>query len=215
MSCLDQMKDDRKIRVLAIDDHALLLEGIASVLRSQSDIDLVAEASDGITGIEAFRVHKPDVTLLDLQLPDMSGIDAMRAIIGEFPAARVVILTTFRRDVQISAALRAGAYGFLLKDTLRTDLRETIRAVHAGSRVVPATVAVELAHHVADQSLSAREVEVLKGVARGNSNKMIGRELRISETTVKSHLKSILQKLDAQDRAHAVAVAARRGFIDL
>ncbi|MBM0103256.1 response regulator transcription factor [Steroidobacter sp. S1-65] len=205
----------RPIRVLAIDDHPLLREGIASALADQADMTLVGEAVDARTGIEQFRRVRPDVTLMDLQMPDMSGIEAIRIIREEFTDARILVLTTFQGDVQVSGALRHGASGFLLKGTLRKELRDAIRAVHAGRRVIPPEVAVGLAEHVGDETLSLRELEVLRSVAGGNANKSIAAELGISEDTVKAHMKSILAKLDARDRTHAVVMAVKRGIIEI
>lgn len=205
----------RPIRVLAIDDHPMLREGIAAALADQPDMQLVAEAADARAGIEQFRLTRPDVTLMDLQMPDMSGIDAIRIIRDEFPDARILMLTTYQGDAHISSALRAGACGFLLKDTLRKGLREAIRAVHAGRRVIPPDVAVVLAEHVTDELLSLRELDVLREAARGNANKSIAVELGISEDTVKAHMKSILAKLGANDRTHAVVTAIKRGIIEI
>jgi DNA-binding NarL/FixJ family response regulator len=205
----------RPITVLAVDDHPLLRDGIASALADQPDMVLVAQAADGYSGIAAFRKHRPDVTLMDLQMPDMSGLEAMRIIRKEFPEARVIVLTTYRGDAQIASALRSGANGFLLKGMLRKELRDSIRTVHAGRNVIPPDVAVELAQHLTDDDLSERELEVLTSAARGNANKKIGAELGISEDTVKAHMKSILAKLGAKDRTHAVVVAAKRGIIQL
>ena len=205
----------RPIRVLAIDDHPLLREGIASALADQPDMTLVAEAVDARSGIEQFRRTRPDVTLMDLQMPDMSGIEAIRIIRQEFPDARILVLTTFQGDAQVTNALRYGASGFLLKGTLRKELRDAIRAVHAGRRVIPPEVAVSLAEHVGDEMLSLRELEVLRSAAGGNANKSIAAELGISEDTVKAHMKSILAKLDARDRTHAVVMAVKRGIIEI
>lgn len=205
----------RPIRVLSIDDHPLLREGIAATLAGQPDIQLVGEAANARAGIEQFRLTRPDVTLMDLQMPDMHGIDAIRIIRGEFPEARILVLTTFQGDAQITGALRAGACGFLLKDTMRKALRDSIRAAHAGRRVIPPEVATMLAEHLTDESLSLREIDVLRGVARGNANKRIAADLGISEDTVKAHMKNILAKLDANDRTHAVVTAVKRGIIEL
>jgi DNA-binding NarL/FixJ family response regulator len=208
------MSDSPRITVLAVDDHPLFRSGIAAVLQGEPDIVVVGEASNGKEAIERFRVHRPNVTLMDLQMPVMDGIDAMTAIRTEFPAARFVALTTYRGDVQVLRALKAGATGYLLKSTLREDLADTIRAVHAGRRWVPTEIAAEITEHVAEDALSNREIEVLRRIARGTSNKIIAEQLAISEATVKSHVKSILSKLQANDRTHAVTIALKRGFIE-
>jgi two-component system NarL family response regulator len=203
------------ITVLVVDDHPLLRDGIASALENEPDMRLVAEAVDGKSALEQFRIHQPDVTLMDLQMPGMSGIEALRAIRGEFPIARVIVLTTYSGDAQVLNALKSGASGFMLKGMMRKELRETIRAVHAGGRVIPPEVAVELATHAGSGVLSAREIEVLRWVARGLGNKEIAAELHISEDTIKAHMKSILSKLEAKDRTHAVMIALRRGILDV
>jgi DNA-binding NarL/FixJ family response regulator len=203
------------IRILTVDDHQLLREGIAAVLESQEDMTLVAQASNGREAVESFRRLRPDVTLMDLRMPDMSGIEAITAIRAEFPDARIIVLTTYAGDAQAAAALKAGAVGYLLKSLVRKELLETIRAVHSGKRRVPPEIATEIAEHVADDALTGREVEVLRRVAAGKSNKLIAVELDISEGTVKTHMKSILPKLDASDRTHAVMIALKRGILDL
>ena len=203
------------IKVLIVDDHPLLREGVAAVLSGQSDMRLVGEATTGREAIESFRRHLPDVTLMDLRMPDMNGIDAISVIRSEFPAARIVVLTTYAGDVQALGALKAGASGYLLKSMLRKDLLETIRAVHAGKRRIPPEIATDIAEHAAEDSLTAREIEVLRGVAAGKSNKLIAAQLDISESTVKAHMKSILPKLDASDRTHAVMIALKRGILDV
>jgi DNA-binding NarL/FixJ family response regulator len=208
-------QDTHAIRILTVDDHLLLREGIAAVLEAQSDMVLVGEASNGREAIDRFRQLRPDVTLMDLRMPDMNGIDAITAICREFRNARIIVLSTYAGDVQAAAALRAGASGYLLKNLVRTELLDTIRAVHAGKRRVPPEIAAEIAEHVADDSLTGRETEILKGVAEGKSNKQIAAELDISEGTVKTHMKSILPKLDASDRTHAVMIALKRGILDL
>lgn len=204
-----------RISVLAVDDHPLLLDGISAALADQPDMALVAVAEDGPAGVEAFRRYRPDVTLMDLQMPGMSGLEALRIIRHEHPEARVVVLTTYRGDAQVRSALQSGASGFLLKGMLRKDLRETIRAVHAGQRVIPAEVAIELAEHADAGVLSPREIEVLRFVARGDANREIADQLHITEDTVKYHMKSILSKLDAKDRTHAVMLALKRGIIQV
>lgn len=203
------------IRILTVDDHQLLREGIAAVLESQDDMTLVAQASNGREAVESFRRLRPDVTLMDLRMPDMSGIEAITQIRGEFPDARIIVLTTYAGDAQAAAALKAGAAGYLLKNLVRKELLETIRAVHSGKRRVPPEIATEIAEHVADDELTGRELEVLRRVAAGKSNKLIAAELDISEGTVKTHMKSILPKLDASDRTHAVMIALKRGILDL
>jgi DNA-binding NarL/FixJ family response regulator len=208
------MSDSPRITVLAVDDHPLFRSGIAAVLQDEPDIVVVAEASNGKEAVERFRLHRPHVTLMDLQMPVMDGIEAMSAIRVEFPAARFIALTTYRGDVQVLRALKAGATGYLLKSTLREELAGTIRTVHAGRRWVPTELAAEITEHVADDALSGREIEVLRRIARGTSNKIIAEQLAISEATVKSHVKSILSKLQANDRTHAVTIALKRGFIE-
>ena len=208
-------RQSETIRVLTVDDHQLLREGIAAVIESQEDMTLVAQASNGREAVESFRRLRPDVTLMDLRMPDMSGIEAITAIRSEFRDARIVVLTTYAGDAQAAAALKAGAVGYLLKSLVRKELLETIRAVHSGKRRVPPEIATEIAEHVADDALTAREVEVLRRVAAGKSNKLIAAELDISEGTVKTHMKSILPKLDASDRTHAVMIALKRGILDL
>jgi DNA-binding NarL/FixJ family response regulator len=203
------------IRILTVDDHQLLREGIAAVLYGQTDMTVVGAASNAREAIESFRRLQPDVTLMDLRLPDMSGIEAISAIRTEYPNARIIVLTTYAGDAQAAAALKAGAAGYLLKTLVTKELVETIRAVHAGKRRVPPEIATEIAEHVADDALTVREIEVLRRVAAGKSNKVIAAELDISEGTVKNHMKSILPKLDASDRTHAVMIALKRGILDV
>jgi DNA-binding NarL/FixJ family response regulator len=203
------------IRVLCVDDHPLLREGIAALLASQPDMILVGEASNGREAIEQFRKHRPDVTLMDLQMPEMNGLDAMISICGEFPGARIIVLTTYKGDVQVLRALKAGARAYLLKGLLRKELLETIRLVHAGQKRMPCEVATELAEHATDDALSLREIEVLRLVSSGNANKEIAAQLSITEETVKGHIKNILAKLGANDRTHAVTIGLKRGIIDL
>jgi DNA-binding NarL/FixJ family response regulator len=199
---------------MTVDDHPLLREGIAAVLDGEEDFDLVAEATSGQEAIDSFRIHRPDVTLMDLQMPGMNGIDAMLAIRSQFPDARFIVLTTYQGDVQALRALKAGAAGYLLKNMMRKELLETIRIVHAGRRRIPPEIAAELADHVTEDALTDREVDVLRKVATGNSNKIIASQLNVSEATVKGHMKSILSKLGANDRTHAVTIAMKRGFLD-
>jgi DNA-binding NarL/FixJ family response regulator len=203
------------IRILAVDDHPLLREGIAALIANQADMQLVAEASNGPEAIEQFRSKRPDVTLMDLQMPEMSGIDTMIAIRGEFPLARIIVLTTYGGDVLAQRAMKAGAHAYVLKGLVRKDLLETIRAVHRGFKRVDPDVAAQLASHVGEDALSAREIEVLSLVAAGNSNRTIAAQLFITEETAKGHVKSILAKLGANDRTHAVTLALRRGIIEL
>lgn len=207
--------DPSPIRILAVDDHPLLREGIAALLASQPDMKLVAEASDGREAIAQFRKHHPDVTLMDLQMPEMEGVEAMIAIRGEFPAARIIVLTTYAGDVRVLRALKAGAQAYLLKGLLRKELLETIRAVHAGHKRIPPEVAMQLADYAAEESLTSRELEVLQLIAGGNANKQIASQLSITEETVKGHVKNILSKLRANDRTHAVTIGLKRGIIKL
>jgi DNA-binding NarL/FixJ family response regulator len=214
-SVMSAPRHSESIRILTVDDHQLLREGIAAVLEGQEDMTLVAQASNGREAVESFRRLRPDITLMDLRMPDMSGIEAITAIRGEFPDARIIVLTTYAGDAQAAAALKAGAVGYLLKNLVRKELIETIRAVHGGKRRIPPEIATEIAEHVADDELTGREIEVLRRVAAGKSNKLIAAELAISEGTVKTHMKSILPKLDASDRTHAVMIALKRGILDL
>jgi DNA-binding NarL/FixJ family response regulator len=212
---MSSVRDARAIRILSVDDHLLLREGIAAVLEGQPDMDLVGQAASGREAIDSFRQLRPDITLMDLRMPDMNGIDAIMAIRSEFSNARIIVLTTFAGDAQAAAALKAGASGYLLKNLVRKELLETIRAVHAGKRRVPPEIATEIAEHVADDALTEREIQILRGVAAGKSNKLIAAELKIAEDTVKTHMKSILPKLDASDRTHAVTIALKRGIFHL
>ena len=203
------------IKVLSVDDHPLLREGIAALVNAESDMKLVAEATNGQDAIEKFRSHRPDVTLMDLQMPSMNGIEAIIGIRSEFPNARVIILTTYAGDVQVLRALKAGARGYILKAHVRRELLDTIRAVHAGQKRIPPDVAAELAEHTGEGDLSSREIDVLRLIAAGNANKEIGAQLSIGEETVKSHVTNILAKLGANDRTHAVTLALKRGIIEL
>lgn len=207
--------DTRSIRVLSVDDHQLLCSGIAAVMDGEPDMELVGTASNGREAIESFRKLRPDVTLMDLRMPEMDGIEALTVIRTEFPTARVIMLTTYPGDAQALAALKAGAAGYLLKSSLRTELLDAIRVVHAGKRFVPPGIAAEIGQHAAEDALSAREIGVLRRVAAGNANKQIAIELGLSEATVKAHLRSILAKLGASDRTHAVTIAVSRGIFEL
>ena len=204
-----------QIRVFSVDDHPLLREGIVAVINGQPDMHVVAQASDGREAISYFCEHKPDVTLMDLRLPDMSGIDAMIAIRGQFPEARVIMLTTFDCDAEIQRALAAGARSYILKSMPPREMAETIRQVHAGKKCLPAEVATRLAEHLSDEPLSERETEVLQRVMLGNRNRDIAQHLLISVETVKSHIKHIMEKLGASDRTQAFTIAVRRGMIQL
>jgi len=203
------------IRILLADDHPLLRDGVAGLVADQPDMELVGEASTGLEAIEQFRKHRPDVTLLDLQMPELGGIDVIKTIRTEFPEARIVMLTTYKGDAQVRCALSSGAQAYLLKSTLRRELLDTIRAVHNGEKRIPRDVAIQLAEHAADDRLSLREIEVLRLVAAGKANKLIAGELVITEETVKGHVKNILSKLSASDRTHAVTIALKRGIIEL
>jgi DNA-binding NarL/FixJ family response regulator len=203
------------IRILLVDDHPLLRDGVAGLIADQSDMQLVGEASTGLEAIDQFRKHRPDITLLDLQMPELRGVEALKTIREESPEARVIILTTYNGDAQVLSALRSGAQGYLLKSTLRRELLDAIRAVHKGQRRIPPDVAAQLAQHAADDPLTSRELEVLGLIAAGKSNKLIASDLAITEETVKGHVKNILSKLGATDRTHAVTIALKRGMIEL
>jgi DNA-binding NarL/FixJ family response regulator len=207
--------DPSPIRILTVDDHAILRQGIAALVNGESDMTLVAEASDGQEAIDKFRLHRPDVTLMDLQMPALNGIEAIIGIRSEFPNARIIVLTTYTGDVQMLRALKAGARGYILKAHVRRELLDTIRAVHAGQKRIPPEVAAELAQHATDEDLTTREIDVLRLIASGNANKEVAGKLSIAEETVKSHVTNILAKLGANDRTHAVTIALKRGIIEL
>ena len=202
------------MNVLIVDDHPLLRAGIAAVIGGEPDMTLVGEASNGREAVERFRALRPDVTVMDLQMPELDGVGATAAILEEWPDARVIMLSTYRGDAQAYRALKAGAFGYMLKSTVRTDLLTALRAVHAGRRHIPPEIAAELAEHMVESALSARELEVLKWVAAGNSNRAVASMMYLSEDTVKSHMKNISSKLGANDRTHAVMIAVKRGIID-
>lgn len=206
---------DPKIRVLVVDDHPVFRDGVAAILENQTDMTMVGEARDGGEAIERFRALRPDVTLMDLQMPGTNGVDAIIAIRSEHPSARIIVLTTYAGDVQAVRALKAGASGYLLKSSLRTELIDAIHNVHRGQRHVHRDIADEIARHVIDEALTEREIEILRLVSVGKANKQVASELGLSEETIKGHLKSIFSKLDVADRTHAVTVAARRGIIEL
>jgi DNA-binding NarL/FixJ family response regulator len=209
------MNEPTRIRVLSVDDHPLLREGIAAIINNQPDMVLVAQACNALEAVQQFRKHQPDVTLMDLRLPDKSGIDAMIAVRAEFPEARVIILTTFEGDVEIQRALEAGARGYMLKSMPPKELVEVIRQVHAGKKRIPPQLAAQLAEHMSDEDLTPREIEVLSQIAGGNRNRDIAEKLFITEETVKVHIKHIMEKLGASDRTQAVAIGVRRGIIEL
>jgi len=209
------MAEAKLIRILAVDDHPLVRGGISSLVAGQTDMKLVGEASNGREAIQQFRDHRPDVTLMDLQMPEMNGVDATIAILGEFPDARVIVLTTYTGDVQVMRALKAGARAYLLKNTLHKDLLETIRAVHAGKKTISPEASFQLAEHATDETLTPAEVRVLRLIAEGNANKEIAAQLSITEDTVKGQVRNILSKLGASDRTHAAMIGIKRGIIEL
>jgi DNA-binding NarL/FixJ family response regulator len=203
------------IRILSVDDHPLIRQGIAGLVAVQSDMSVVAEAENGREAIQQFRMHRPDITLMDLQMPEMSGLDSLIAIRGEFPEARIIVLTTYSGDVQVQRALKAGARAYLLKDMLHRELLETIRAVHGGKKSISAEASFQLAEHATDDALTPGETRVLRLIAAGNANKEIAAELTLTEETVKGHVRNILSKLGAKDRTHAAMIGLKRGIIDL
>ena len=203
------------IRILTVDDHPLLRKGIAALVNAELDLKLVAEASNGKEAIDAFRSHQPDVTLMDLQMPEVDGLEAIETIRREFPEARIIVLTTYSGDTQVLRALKAGARGYVLKGHVHKELLDAIRAVHAGQKRIPSEIAAELADHATDDPLTEREIDVVRLIAAGNSNKQIADQLSIGEATVKSHVTNILSKLGANDRAHAVTIGLKRGIIKL
>jgi DNA-binding NarL/FixJ family response regulator len=209
------MSDPQPIRILTVDDHALMRNGIAGLVNAEPDMKMIAEAATGVEAIKQFRQHRPDITLMDLQLPDMSGIEAIMGIRGDFPEARTIVLTTYSGDVQVVRALRAGARSFLLKNRVSRELPDVIRSVHAGQKRIPPEIAAALAEHAGEETLSPRELEVLELIARGNANKEIAARLAVAEGTVKSHITRILAILRANDRTHAVTIGLKRGIIDL
>ncbi len=209
------MNNSVPIRVFAVDDHPLMLEGIASIIDGEDDIKLVGEAENGQEAVQKYAKYRPDVTIIDLKMPVMDGVDVITAIRNKLPNARFIALTTYQGDAQVLRALKAGALGYILKNRIRSSLLDAIRQVFQGKRYIPPEVAAELAEHVAQESLTEREIEILQNVAMGKANKAIGGRLSISEATVKKHLKSIMAKLGANDRTHAVTIALKRGFIDL
>jgi DNA-binding NarL/FixJ family response regulator len=213
--CMEPASGNRKIRVLVVDDHPMVRDGVVSSVRSQPDMEIVGEATSGQEAVVHFTGSRPDVTLMDLRLPDVSGNEAIEQIRAKFPNARFIVLTTYQGDVQAVRAFKAGAMAYLLKSSLRKELLSTIRAVHAGKKVIPPDIAAAMASHVADDELSMRELQILRHVAEGLSNKLIADHLSLSPDTVKSHLANAMSKLNANDRTHAVTIAVKRGYFDL
>ena len=209
------MAEEQVIRVMVVDDHPLMVAGISGDINAQPDMRVVAEALDGEEAVTLYRRHHPEITLMDLRMPKMNGIEAISEIRQDAPRARIIVLTTAAGDVQMVRAFKAGAVGYLFKNLLRTELIQTIRMVHGGHKRIPPEIALEIAEHAADDAITARELDVLQGIAKGNSNKIIASNLNISEHTVKNHLRNILSKLDASDRTHAVMIALKRGFLDM
>jgi len=209
------MKSSGTIRILAVDDHPVFRQGIAGLVEGQADMTLVGEASNGREALQQFRAHQPDVTLMDLQMPEMNGLDALIAIRGEFPEARIIVLTTYTGDMQVLRAIKAGARAYLLKNTLHKELVDTIRAVHAGKKYISSEASFELAEHASDDVLTPAEVRVLRLIAEGNANKEIAAQLSVSEDTVKSQVRNILSKLGAKDRTHAAMIGLKRGIIEI
>jgi len=203
------------IRLLTVDDHPLLRKGIAALVNAEPDMKVIAEASSGSEAVDMFRSHHPDVTIMDLQMPGMSGLEAINRILSEFPNSRIIVLTTYSGDVQVAQAIRAGARGYILKGHVHRELLETIRVIHAGQKRIPQEIAVELVEHMADEALTPREIDVLRLIAAGNANKQIADQLSIGEASVKSYVANIFSKLHANDRAHAVTIGVKRGIIEL
>ena len=209
------MRGSDTIRILAVDDHPVFRQGIAGLIEGQADMTLVGEASNGREALQQFRAHQPDVTLMDLQMPEMNGLDALIAIRGEFPEARIIVLTTYAGDMQVLRAIKSGARAYLLKNTLHKELVDTIRAVHAGKKYISSEVSFELAEHASDDVLTPAEVRVLRLIAEGNANKEIAAQLAISEDTVKGQVRNILSKLGAKDRTHAAMIGLKRGILEI